>query len=70
MSNPLIYFELDKDIATINRVVGNISPSFRIMKGLVYKLNFGVDNSNGRRDVQSLSSTVPPRDGRLDTYDN
>ena len=70
MSNPLIYFELDKDVATINRVVGNISPSIKIMKGLVYKLNFGVDNSNGRRDVQSLSSTVPPRDGRLDTYEN
>ena len=70
MSNPLIYFKLDKDVARINRVVGNISPSFKIIKGLIYKLNFGVDNSEGKRDVQSLSSTVPPRDGRLDSYDN
>jgi len=68
MSNPLIYFQLDKDISTINRVVGNLTPSFRIIKNLVYKLNLGVDNSNGMRDVQSLSSTTPPRDGRLESY--
>ena len=70
LNNPLIYFELDKDVATINRFLGNISPSFRIVKGLVYKLNFGIDNSNGIRDVQALASETPPRDGRLDTYQN
>jgi iron complex outermembrane receptor protein len=70
LNNPLIYFDLDKDVGTINRFLGNISPSFRIIKGLVYKLNFGIDNSNGVRDIQALSSTTPPRDGRLDTYLN
>ena len=70
LNNPLIYFELDKEIATINRFIGNISPSFRIIKGLVYKLNFGIDNSNGIRDLQALASATPPRDGRFDTYQN
>ena len=70
LNNPLIYFDLDKDVGTINRFIGNISPSFKIIKGLVYKLNFGIDNSNGVRDIQGLSSTSPPRDGRLDTYLN
>lgn len=70
LNNPLIYFNLDKDVGTINRFIGNISPSFRIIKGLVYKLNFGVDNANGIRDVQGLASETPPRDGRLDSYQN
>ena len=70
LNNPLIYFDLDKDVSTINRFVGTISPSFRIIKGLVYKLNFGIDNSNGVRDIQSLASASPPRDGRLETYLN
>lgn len=70
LNNPLIYFNLDKDLGTINRFIGNISPSLKIIKGLVYKLNFGIDNSNGVRDIQALSSTTPPRDGRLDTYLN
>ena len=70
LNNPLIYFDLDKDEGTINRFIGNISPSFKIVKGLVYKLNFGIDNSNGIRDIQALGSSTPPRDGRLDTYQN
>src|SRR5687767_3949717 len=70
LNNPLIYFDLDKDLGTINRFIGNISPSFKIIKGLVYKLNFGVDNSNGVRDIQALGSASPPRDGRLETYLN
>jgi iron complex outermembrane receptor protein len=70
LNNPLIYFDLDKDVGTINRFIGNISPSFKITKGLVYKLNFSIDNSNGVRDVQALGSATPPRDGRLDTYLN
>ena len=68
--NPLLYFELDKETTTINRVTGNISPSFRIIKGLVYKLNFGIDNSNATRDVLSLPSTVPFREGRLENFYN
>ena len=68
--NPLLYFDLDKETTTINRVTGNISPSFRIIKGLVYKLNFGIDNSTATRDVLSLPSTVPFREGRLENVYN
>ncbi|MCW3089878.1 MAG: TonB-dependent receptor plug [Ferruginibacter sp.] len=70
INNPLIYFDLDKDITTINRVIGNISPSLRLIKGLIYKLNFGVDNSTSTRDLQALPNAVPLRDGRLESYYN
>ena len=68
INNPLLYVELDKELTNITRVIGNISPSFKIIKGLVYKLNFGVDNSNGTRDVVALPNAVPLRDGRLETW--
>ncbi|GAB3989141.1 TonB-dependent receptor [Spirosoma daeguense] len=67
-TNPLITLALNQDITTINRVVGNISPSFKITKDLVYKLNLGVDISSSVRDWQSLPSAVPQQDGRLETY--
>ena len=69
-NNPLLYFDLDKELTTINRVIGNISPSLRIIKGLVYKLNFGIDNSTSTRDVVGLPSTVPLREGRLENFYN
>ena len=68
INNPLLYFDLDKDITNITRVIGNITPSVKIIKGLVYKLNFGIDNSNGVRDLVALPNAVPLRDGRLETY--
>lgn len=68
--NPLTVLALEKDITTINRVVGNISGSFTIIKGLVYKINFGIDNSTAVRDVQSLPNEVPLRLGRLATFNN
>ena len=68
--NPLLYFDLDKEITTINRVIGNISPSFKIIKGLVYKMNFGIDNSSSTRDIESLPNVTPFRDGRLETFYN
>ncbi|GEO10469.1 SusC/RagA family TonB-linked outer membrane protein [Segetibacter aerophilus] len=70
ISNPLVYLTLDKDITTINRVIGNISPSLKLIKGLVYKLNFGVDNSNSNHDVEALPFAQPLRDGRLETFYN
>ncbi|WP_420150806.1 SusC/RagA family TonB-linked outer membrane protein [Spirosoma sp.] len=63
--NPLITLKLEKDITTVNRVVGSISPSFKILPSLVYKLNLGVDNSSSVRDFQSLANAVPQQDGRL-----
>ncbi|MBS1662794.1 MAG: TonB-dependent receptor [Bacteroidetes bacterium] len=67
INNPLIFFNLDKDLTTTNRFIGNLSPSVRIIKGLVYKLNFGIDNSTSQRDYQYLASAAPARPGSLET---
>ncbi|GAB3888611.1 TonB-dependent receptor [Spirosoma agri] len=66
-TNPLITLALQKDITTINRTIANFSPSFKITKDLVYKLNLGVDNSSGVRDLEQLPNTVPLIDGRLES---
>jgi len=67
-TNPLITLKLQKDATNTNRVIGNISPSFKITKDLVYKLNFGIDNSTATRDIQSLPNAEPLQEGRLETY--
>lgn len=66
-SNPLLELKLYKDIATVNRVLGNISPTLRIIKGLTYKLNFGIDNATTTRDIVNFANAVPQRDGRFET---
>ena len=66
-NNPLLTFKLDKDITTINRVIGNISPTLKLFKGLSYKMNFGVDNSTATRDFQSLPNLIPQSFGSLGT---
>ena len=65
--NPLISTNLEKDITIINRLIGNLSPSFRIAKGLVYKLNYAIDYSTSTRDYESLPNAIPLQDGRLET---
>lgn len=50
--NPLKRNELYSDLAINNRILASISPSLEIVKGLVYKLNLGVDFSATNRDVQ------------------
>jgi iron complex outermembrane receptor protein len=67
-TNPLAMLNTYKDITETNRVIGNISPSFRIIDGLVFKLNVGVDVSSAIQDVQRTPSTYPPQEGRLDSY--
>ncbi|WP_080241791.1 SusC/RagA family TonB-linked outer membrane protein [Spirosoma rigui] len=66
-TNPLVSLQLQKDLTTINRVVASVSPSYKITKDLVYKLNLGIDNATSTRDLQSLGSTVPQQDGRLES---
>lgn len=68
--NPLTVLALEKDITTINRILGNLSGSLTLFKGLVYKLNFGIDQATSSRDLQSLPNTVPLRLGRLVTLSN
>lgn len=70
ISNPLILFDLEKDMNTQNRVIGNLSASIKLVKGLVYKANFGIDNSNSTIDIQSKPSANPVRLGRLETFYN
>ncbi len=66
-TSPLVALDLQKDITTTNRIVANISPSLEIVKGLVYKLNIGLDNATSTRDLQSLASELPKQDGRLES---
>lgn len=66
-SNPLLDLELYKDAVAVNRVLGNISPTLKIIKGLTYKLNFGIDNATSTRDIVNFASAVPQRDGRFET---
>ncbi|MFT2009782.1 TonB-dependent receptor [Pontibacter sp. 13R65] len=50
--NPLARYDLFSDNAINNRILANISPSLEIVKGLVYKMNFGVDYSTTNRNQQ------------------
>lgn len=68
MSNPLLNFDLDREQVVTNRVTGSISPSIRIIKGLIYKFTLGVDNSTATQDFVNKPNAVPQRDGRLETY--
>ncbi len=68
--NPLTLLDLEKDVTTINRVLGNLSATITIIKGLEYKLNYGIDNSTSTRDLQSLPNLVPLRLGGLATINN
>ncbi|NCI48159.1 SusC/RagA family TonB-linked outer membrane protein [Sediminibacterium soli] len=68
--NPLTLLALEKDITSINRLLGSITGSLNITRGLVYRINFGIDNATSTRDLQSLPNTTPLRLGRLATINN
>ena len=67
INNPLMNIDLDRDITTINRLVGNITGTLKLFKGLAYKINFGIDNSTSTRYIEALPNAVPFRDGRLES---
>lgn len=69
-SNPLFSIQDEREMSTINRVVGSISSSLKLTKGLTYKFNFGIDNATGTNDIQSKASVTPFREGRLETWTN
>jgi TonB-linked SusC/RagA family outer membrane protein len=50
--NPLVRNRIFSDEAVNNRILANIAPSYEIVKGLVYKINLGVDYSSTNRDEQ------------------
>ena len=66
-TNPLTTLALQNDVTTTTRIIANVSPSFKITKDLVYKLNLGADYSTATQDLQSLASAVPQQDGRFET---
>ncbi|MEO8254287.1 MAG: TonB-dependent receptor [Flavobacterium sp.] len=68
VENPLLTLNFYKDKTENNRIIASISPSYEIVKGLVYKLNYGLDISNSDQDIQSFPSTTPFKEGRLDSY--
>ncbi len=68
INNPLMNLDLDREITTINRLIGSITGTLKLYKGLSYKVNFGIDNATSARDIEALPNTVPFRDGRLETY--
>ena len=70
INNPLFSIEGEREFNTINRVLGSLSSSLKIAKGLVYKFNFGIDNANGTNDIQTKPSVIPFREGRLETFFN
>jgi iron complex outermembrane receptor protein len=67
-TNPLIRLALYKEVLSTNRVLASISPSVTIIKGLVYKLNFGLDHSTSVQDKQTLPNTKPYEIGRLEEW--
>ncbi|AYN65963.1 TonB-dependent receptor [Euzebyella marina] len=50
--NPITRYNIYSDNAENNRILASISPSVEIVKGLTYKLNFGIDYSATNRDQQ------------------
>ncbi len=65
-TNPLIYADLYTGFTESRKILVNISPSIEIIKGLVYKLNFGYQNSSRNDDYQVIPSTNPFFEGSLD----
>ena len=67
--NPLTREKIYSDDAINHRILANISPSLEIAKGLVYRLNLGVDYSATQRDLQYKPYSLLEGfvNGRLDT---
>lgn len=68
--NPIVREEIYSDDAVNDRILANIAPSIEIVKGLVYKLNLGVDYSSTSRDEQYIPYALLEgnRDGSLTTW--
>ncbi len=49
--NPVAMIKLTNDHTYTNHVLGNLNASYKIIEGLTYKLNLGVDQTNATRKV-------------------
>nr|WP_321358571.1 TonB-dependent receptor [uncultured Draconibacterium sp.] len=64
--NPLSQAELYTNFSESRNMMVNIAPSLEIIKGLVYKLNFGYENSSYETDAQEMPSTDPFVEGKIE----
>lgn len=65
LMNPLSQAELFTDFRENRKMIINIAPSFEIIDGLIYKLNFGYENRSSETDNQEMPSVDPFIEGRL-----
>ncbi|WP_154854510.1 SusC/RagA family TonB-linked outer membrane protein [Cyclobacterium xiamenense] len=65
LMNPLYTAELYTNFSETRRSLLSISPSFEIIDGLVYKVNFGYDNRSSASDNQNMPNADPFEEGRL-----
>lgn len=65
LTNPLITAELYKRYVESRRMMFNVAPSIKLADGLVYKVNFGYENRSSQLDDQSMPSSNPFEEGRL-----
>ncbi len=49
--NPVAMLNLTNDHTFTDHILGNVDASFKIIKGLTYKLNLGIDHTNATRKV-------------------
>jgi TonB-dependent starch-binding outer membrane protein SusC len=66
--NPLMMMDIYTDFGVVNRVLGSVNASFEILKGLEYRINVALDNSQGSRISQIKKHAVqrlPHPGGRL-----
>jgi len=57
--NPLHQADLYMNFNESRKLIFNIAPSFEIIDGLVYKLNFGYENRSRDSDAQEMPSVDP-----------
>jgi len=63
--NPAYLLSIYEDVTRTTRVLGNLETSFRILKGLEYKLNLGIDRSVSERNTTIYNNlTDRSRTGR------
>lgn len=70
-TNPLIYADLYTTFNEKRRIIANVSPSFEIVKGLTYKLNYVYENTSSQIDDQGMPNADPFEEGYLNqTFSN
>jgi TonB-linked SusC/RagA family outer membrane protein len=58
INNPMSLIKGISSTSETNRTMGNMTLDYQIIKGLNAKVNLGVDNQNGRRDIYNSTLTT------------